>query len=113
LLYIDHNVDAGIPNGLRRRGLDVLTCAQDGTDRWGDHKVLERATQRGRPLFTQDIDFLTITADWLTKGRDFAGLIYARQLHITVGQAVRDLELIAKVMDPADMKNRIEFLPYS
>jgi hypothetical protein len=30
---------------------------------------------------------------------------------ISIGQAVRDLELIAKVLDPADMQNRIEYLP--
>jgi hypothetical protein len=38
--------------------------------------------------------------EWLTNGRDFAGVIYAPQLGITIGQAIRDLELIAKVMEP-------------
>jgi hypothetical protein len=40
-------------------------------------------------------------------------VIFAEQLGITIGEAIRDLELIAKVFEPADMKNRIEFLPYS
>jgi hypothetical protein len=44
-------------------------------------------------------------------GRDFAGLIYAHQLSVTIGQAVRDLELIAKTLDPQDMRNHIEFIP--
>ena len=30
---------------------------------------------------------------------------------ITIGQAVRDLELIAKVYDPPDIADRVEFLP--
>jgi hypothetical protein len=38
-------------------------------------------------------------------------VIYAHRLGITVGQAVRDLELVAKVANPAEMKNRIVFLP--
>ncbi len=28
------------------------------------------------------------------------------------GQAVRDLELLAKVLDPGDMRNRVEYIPY-
>jgi hypothetical protein len=40
-------------------------------------------------------------------------LVYAHQLSISIGQAIRDLELIAKALDPADMLNRIELLPYS
>jgi hypothetical protein len=30
---------------------------------------------------------------------------------LTVGRSIRDLELIAKVYDPPDIANRIEFLP--
>ena len=30
---------------------------------------------------------------------------------VTVGQCIRDLELIAKVYDPPDIADRIEFLP--
>ena len=40
------------------------------------------------------------------------GVVFAEQLGITIGQAVRDLELISKVFSPIDMRNRIEFLPY-
>ena len=39
------------------------------------------------------------------------GLVYATQLGVTIGQAVRDLELLAQVLDPPEMQNRIEFLP--
>jgi hypothetical protein len=30
---------------------------------------------------------------------------------VTVGQCIRDLELIAEVYDPPDIVDRIEFLP--
>ncbi len=33
------------------------------------------------------------------------------QLRITVGQAIRDLELLATVYEPEDMENRVEYLP--
>ena len=63
-------------------------------------------------LFTQDDDFLALADRWLENGRDFAGVIYAHQLGITIGQAIHDLELIATVLEPDEMRNRIEFLPY-
>ena len=38
-------------------------------------------------------------------------MIYGHQLWVTVGGAVRDIALITSVMTPADMRNRVEFLP--
>ena len=32
-------------------------------------------------------------------------------MNVTIGQCVADLELIAKVYEPADMANRVEYLP--
>lgn len=111
-LYMDHHVKAAISEGLPRCGVDLLTCLEDGTDQAEDEEVLERATALGRSVFTQDDDFLAIADAWLQNGRDFGGVIYAHQLGITIGKAIRDLELIAKVLEPDDMRNRIEFLPY-
>ena len=68
--------------------------------------------QLGRVLFSQDKDLLILTRQWLQAGIEFAGLVYTHQLSVTIGQAVRDLELIAKVLDPQDMRNRIEFIPF-
>ena len=76
-----------------------------------DTDLLARATQLERVLFSQDADLLVIADRWLQTNREFAGLVYAHQLEITIGQAVRDLTLLAQVLDPEDMKNHIEFLP--
>jgi hypothetical protein len=111
-LYFDHHVKAAITDALRKRGVDVLTCSEDGADTWNDADILVRATALGRAVFTQDDDFLVLASDWLKRGQDFAGVIYAHQLRITIGQAIRDLELIAKALEPDDMRNKIEFLPY-
>ena len=53
---MDHHVDIAITVGLRRRGVDVLTCQDDGTTTWDDDRLLDRATQLGRVLFSQDDD---------------------------------------------------------
>ena len=108
---MDHHVHAAITEGLQRRGVDVTTAHEDGAAQMDDEQLLARATQLGRVLFSQDTDLLVLTEQWLRTGRSFAGLIYAHQLGITIGQAIRDLTLIAQVLDPKDMHNQIEFLP--
>ena len=110
-LYMDHHVPSAITIGLRRRSVDVLTAFEDGAAGSADEAILERATVLGRVVFTRDDDFLAIADEWARSGRDFAGIVYAHQLGVTIGQATRDLELIAKALDPEDMRNRIEFLP--
>jgi hypothetical protein len=90
----------------------VITAFEDGAARWDDEKLLSRAAELSRTLFSQDEDLLTLTHNWLNSGKDFAGLVYAHQQQITIGRAVRDLELIAKALEPEDMRNRIEFIPF-
>ncbi len=111
-LYIDHNVPLPIAAGLRKRGVDVITCLDDGTTTLDDDLLLDRATLLGRVLFTQDKDLLAIAQQRQLTSREFSGVAYAHQLNITIGQAVQDLELLAKVFDPDDMRNRVEYLPY-
>jgi hypothetical protein len=110
-LYMDHHVPGPITAGLRRRGIDVVTAHEDDAAELGDDALLERATQLGRVLFSQDRDLLVIAHHWLETEREFSGLIYGHQLNITIGRAVRDLELLAQVLEPGDMHNHIEFLP--
>jgi predicted nuclease of predicted toxin-antitoxin system len=111
LLYVDHHVPMAITEGLRQRSVDVVTAHEDGRAEQGDAAILERATSLNRAVFSQDEDFLALAHEWLENGREFAGVIYAHQLKITIGQAVRDLELIATVLSDDEMRNRIEFLP--
>ena len=110
-LYMDHHVDIAITEGLRRQGVDVLTCQEDGTTTWDDDRLLDRATQLGRVLFSQDDDLPAIAPQWQRRNRSFAGLVYGHQLDLSIGQAVRDLELIAGVYDPEDTRDRVEYLP--
>jgi hypothetical protein len=111
-LYMDHQVPVAVTQGLRRLGIEVLSAQEDGAEAWDDDKILERATRLQRTLFSEDEDFLTITDNWRQAGRDFAGLVYAHQLNLTIGRAVADLELIAKVMEPHDMLNQVIYIPF-
>lgn len=57
-LYMDVHVPFAITAGLRLRGVDVLTAQDDGTTKFLDDKLLDRASAVGRTVFTRDADFL-------------------------------------------------------
>lgn len=108
---MDHHVPRAITNGLRLRGVDVITAAEDGAGELGDPALLERATDLDRVLFTQDDDFLAEATRCQQQGQSFTGVIYAHQLRVSIGDCIRDLELVAKVGEPLDMARQTLFLP--
>jgi predicted nuclease of predicted toxin-antitoxin system len=110
-LYMDVHVRRAVTNGLRLRNVDVITAQEDGTTRLSDPALLDRATELDRVLFTQDDDLLREAHLRHEHGVLFAGVIYGHQLNVTIGQCIDDLELIAKVGNPGEFANRVEFLP--
>lgn len=89
----------------------MLTAQEDGGRHLLDPALLDRATALGRVLFTQDDDLLREASQRQRHGVLFAGVIYAHQLKVTIGQCISDLELIATVNEPKDCANRVEYLP--
>ena len=110
-LYLDVHVHAAIAAELRRRGVDVLTAQEDNSAELEDDGLLLRATSLGRLIFTQDIRFKALAEDWQRIARPFAGLVFGHQLHGSIGQYIRNLELIAKATEPADWIGQVEQLP--
>ncbi len=110
-LYMDQHVPRSITIGLRSRNVDVLTAAEDGASAFTDSELLERASLRGRVLFSQDDDLLAEAAHRQSKGIRFGGVIYAHQLRVSIGACIHDLELIALVGEPEELHSRVLFLP--
>lgn len=108
---MDEQVPLAITEGLRRRGVDVLTVQEDDRRSYPDAMLLDRAKELGRVVFSQDEDFPIEAAHRQTEGIDFAGVIYARQTYVSIGDCIRNLELIAKATDPEDWFNQIQYLP--
>lgn len=108
---MDVHVPRAITNQLRLRGVDVLTAQVDGTGQSTDEKLLERATELGRVLFSRDDDLVRLAAQHQSTGVEFAGVVFAHQLQVSIGRCVEDLEMIAKICEPNDLQNRVEFLP--
>jgi hypothetical protein len=110
-LYMDVHVKAAITEGLRKRGVEVLTAQEDGSRRLLDADLLNRATELGRVLFTQDKDLLREGTARQRSGGTFSGVIYAHQQEVSIGQCVHDLEVIALAGEPEDLADRVEYLP--
>jgi hypothetical protein len=110
-LYMNHHVRRAVTVGLRQRGVDVLPSQEDGTNRLSDPELLNRALAVGRTLFSQDEDLLAEATRRQRSGEPFAGVIYGHQRKVTIGQCITDLEIIAKVCEPADLANRVFYLP--
>jgi Domain of unknown function (DUF5615) len=111
-LYMDVHVPQAITDQLRRRSVDMLTAIEDDQTETPDEQLLERANELGRVIFTQDIRFKALAEDWKQRGVPFSGLLFGHQLGATIGQYVKDLELVALASEPGEWLNQIEHLPF-
>ena len=109
--YMDEHVPRAITNGLRLRGIDLLTVQEDDFSRKSDSELLDRATLLMRVLFTHDDDLLAEATERQRNGRKFCGVVYAHHMRVSIGQCVKDLEILSKHGDIEDVRNQIVFLP--
>jgi hypothetical protein len=110
-LYMDAHVPGPITRGLRRRGVDVLTAQEDGSDELPDPDLLDRATALGRVLFSQDEHLLAEAARRQAAGEHFRGVVYVHQQKLTLRQCIENLELIASASEPHEWFRRVQYLP--
>jgi predicted nuclease of predicted toxin-antitoxin system len=110
-LYMDVHVPRAITHGLRLRGVDVVTAQEDRADEFEDPELLNRATELGRVLFSEDDDLLAEASRRQRQAIPFDGVVYGHQQDVSIGQCVRDLELIAKACEPEDCANTVIYLP--
>lgn len=108
---MDHNVPAAITNGLRIRGVDVLTAFEDGRHTTSDRELLDRATELDRVLFSRDDDLIVEAVRRQTDGQLFSGVIYSHQPKLSIGETIKELELIARVAAGEELQNQVHFLP--
>ena len=110
-LYMDEHIPRPITEELRRRGVNILTVQEDNLQGTADVDLLDRATELQRVIFSQDQDFLIEANLRQFNGVSFTGVIYARQTRVSIGDCIRDLEIIAKASEPEDLANRVQYLP--
>ena len=103
--YTDEHSANAIAQGLRRRGVDVLTTYEAGMLGASDEEQLAFAQRENRVIFTQDEDFLRLDAT----GVEHVGIAYTEQ-GSSFGDIIRGLVLIHEVLDMGDMRNHVEYL---
>lgn len=108
---MDVHVRRAVTEGLRLRGVDVITAQEDGASLLKDPELLDRATSLGRVLFSQDADLLREARRRQRAGEHFVGVVYAHQLNVSVAGCIADLELIATSSNLDDWLNQVVFLP--
>jgi hypothetical protein len=108
---MDHHIPAALTAGLRARGVDIITAAEDGSQELADPNLLDRATALGRVLVSQDEDLIVEASRRMQTGQRFAGLIWGAHLSYTLRRTIDDLEMFSAVYDPEDIENQIEYLP--
>jgi 3'-phosphoadenosine 5'-phosphosulfate sulfotransferase len=110
-LYMDVHIPRGdharAPSARHRRP-DGL---EDGARRFLDDQLLDRATELGRVLFTEDDDLLAEAARRQRMGESFARVIYIQERNVRIEACVDNLQLIAEAMTPQEMANWVQYLP--
>ena len=103
---MDVHVHSAVTAGLRRRGIEVLTCQEAGLGRAKDEEILEYARSNSWVIFSQDDDFLKICSapDFM-----YSGLVYSHKRN-SVSRILSGLMLIYEVLESEDMVNHIEFV---
>ena len=104
-LYADEHIPKAVTEGLRRRGVDVVTCQEAGLRGAADPEHLAFALQSRRSVLTRDADFLRLHS----QGQSHAGILYCPREH-SVGQTIRSVMLVHEVLSAQDMIDHVEFL---
>lgn len=99
-LYMDAHVPRAITRALIAAGVDVITAQEDDCARMLDPELLDRASSLGRSIFTRDDDLLAEATRRQRASIAFAGVIYAHQMRVNIGQCIHDLHLMAECLMP-------------
>ena len=103
--YMDEHIPRAVSEGLRRRGVDVLTTQDAGMLGAFDRHHLTLAAEHQRVILTRDADFLRMHA----AGIRHHGIVFVLE-SAPIGGLIRDLMVLCDVLTPADMVGHVEFL---
>jgi hypothetical protein len=104
--YLDENLPVAVATQLQRRGIAAVTVRDLGLLGDSDVSHLARATRLGFILCTNDADYVDLAAS----GVEHAGIVFGQQHKHGIGEWVRFLELLAAILEPDEMSNRVEYL---
>ena len=87
--FADEHVPFAIVQGLRKRGMDVLTVQDVDAQTEDDDVLLDRALAEERVILTTDQDFLRLASQLAQSGETSAPIFFWPQQRRSIGQMVR------------------------
>jgi len=108
-IYADENVERSIVEGLRRRRIEVVSARELRYIGEPDEFHIKKASEIKAVILTHDVDFLRIAS---RPDIHHSGIIFSHPKNVSIGQCIRGVELIAKILTDKDMENHIEFLRF-
>jgi len=108
--YTDEHVDSAIVNGLRRPGVEVLTCQEAGLRTKSDVEHFEFFIGSGYVLHTDDGGCVGRAAEMAQSGQSHTGVVYCHQEKYGGGEQIGRLKELGKTTAAEEMVNRIVFL---
>jgi hypothetical protein len=104
--YADQNIPGPVVEGLRRRGIDILTAQAAGRCGNTDPDQLSFATLESRGVVSFDPNFL----EFHQSGAQHAGIAWCPARKYSIGDLIQVLVLIHAVMLPEEMASHVEYL---
>lgn len=102
---MDVHVHRAVTEGLRRRGVEVLTAQEAKLQLAADNEILSFAFSHGWTVFTNDADFLRLHAN----GAKHGGIVYCHQ-QTFVSEMIQGLMLIFQALEPSQMADHVEYI---
>lgn len=111
-LYVDEDAaEQAVVDGLRQRGIDVLTVFDAGMTSASDEEQLEFGTSDLRVVYSLNVsDFCRLHSEFLAGGKDHAGIIVIPRQRHSIGEKIRRLQQFIDTITAEEMHNRLEFL---
>jgi hypothetical protein len=111
-IYVDEDaMDSDLVAALRARDVTVITALDAGFTEKPDEEQLAFATAHECVLYTFNVsDFHRLHTQWISAGREHAGMILAPQQRFSIGEQLRRILYLRATTTTMSMRNQIEFL---
>lgn len=111
-LYVDEDAEEhAVVQGLRARGIDLLTTSEAHRIGTTDAQQLAFAVERQRTLYSFNVgDFARLHEDRLERGDSHFGIVVMPDQRCSIGEKIRRLAAFASRLTAEEMVGRMEFL---
>jgi predicted nuclease of predicted toxin-antitoxin system len=111
-IYVDADLTPRIVTALRQRNYECQSALADGMRDATDEAILERATDLGMVLLTNNAEhFAQLARDWTSEGRPHAGILISEQYRRRqIGEFLRRLLHFLDTVTAEEMRNGFRYL---